>query len=165
LEKENLKQNDLTRDLLAKIAAQDGLQKELVELKEKVTRHESVETELRMKARERTMDIRQKTKAGQRLSQRKRKRKIRGVRIHNEPVSCKDGLGKSNRIEKVVHYGPPLLQPKPKPIAEVLPITIGRHARQTSRAPREFSTEGLNTFVISPPPHFLDSRLGRMAFV
>ena len=65
LEKESLKQNDLIRELSAKVAAQDGLQNELAELKGKVTRYQGMEAELRMKVREHRTDIRQKIKAGQ----------------------------------------------------------------------------------------------------
>jgi hypothetical protein len=65
LEKENLQQNDLILDLSQKVAARDGLEREAILLKDGVARYETMVTELQMKEKEHTVDIRLKTKAAQ----------------------------------------------------------------------------------------------------
>jgi len=65
LEKENLKQNDLVRELSEKIINHEDLQTEATKLKGDVTRYKKIVTALQMKEKERTVDMRLKAKAGQ----------------------------------------------------------------------------------------------------
>lgn len=114
LEKENLKQVDLVRELSAKISAQDNFQRELLELKDKVICYEKMERAM-SSIRGQTMDIRLKTRTSrvsgaqlfveyptkkcshrcQRLAQRKKKRKLPTVRINNHHIHCENDLSTS----------------------------------------------------------------------
>ena len=64
LEKGNLKQDDLIRDMSEKLASHEDLQTDAKQLRDDIARYDKLMKELRMKEKERSVDKRLRTKAG-----------------------------------------------------------------------------------------------------